>query len=133
MKWGGRGAQLGSMFLPGPGTAIGAGIGALGGGYRQRVHEEREECRTDFSRDDAIRAISQMYATQGGRLPTPEEVEQILVGQGAKPGSKFVGEKGLYGSSTVSRPNFATEGARGRRSKCHREGRQSPHRKLPRG
>ena len=66
VKWGGRGAQIGSAFGGPIGMGIGAGIGALGGAIANAFTKNAKSAATDFSREDATKAIQRMYATQGG-------------------------------------------------------------------
>jgi hypothetical protein len=113
VKWGGRGAQIGSV-VPGLGTAIGAGLGAIGGGIANAFTKNAKSAYSDFRTEDAVNAIKQMYQTRGGRLPTEQEVESILIGQGMDPRSAqthtgFVGEKGLYSVLNSLDKNFAAE------------------------
>ena len=108
VKWGGRGAQIGSV-VPGLGTAIGAGIGALGGAIGNAFTKNAKSAYSDFSREDAVKAINENVPDQGGRLPSAQEVEQILIGQGGN--GKWVGEKGLYSVLQNLDKNFAVEKA----------------------
>jgi hypothetical protein len=110
VKWGGRGAQIGS-FVPGIGTAVGAGIGALGGAIGGAFNKNAASAYSDFSRRDAEQAIREMYKTRGGRDITPAELNQIMVGAGTKAGDQFVGEQGLYSILQSLDKNFAAERA----------------------
>src|SRR4029434_319041 len=115
-KWAGRGAQVGSV-VPGIGTAIGAGIGALAGGIGNAFTKNAKSAYSDFRTQDAINAIKGMYQQHAGRLPTEQEVEQILIGQGMDPQNArahtgVVGEKGLYSILSSLDKNFAAERSR---------------------
>lgn len=90
----GTGASLGS-FIPGVGTAIGAGAGALAGGIMGAVNKHAVSAPTDLSVQDARQAIAQAYQQANGRPPDPGYVEQALAGQGLKPGDRYVGQQGL--------------------------------------
>jgi hypothetical protein len=114
VKWGGRGAQVGAEFGGPVGAGIGAGVGALAGAIGGAFTKNAKSAYSDFRTQDAVEAIKKMYQTRGGRLPTEQEVEQILVGQGmdaadARQHTGFVGEKGLYSVLNSLDKNFAAE------------------------
>jgi hypothetical protein len=110
-KWGGRGAQIGS-FVPGIGTAIGGAIGAAAGAIGNLFTKNAKSAYTDFTEQDARKAIRDIYQQEGGRDVGEDEVTQILVGQGWEPGERWVGEKGMLGVLSNLRGNFAAERTR---------------------
>jgi hypothetical protein len=88
------GATAGSI-LPGLGTGVGAAIGGLGGALKGLFTKKADTAPTDYTVPDATKAITDAYATYNGRPPAAGEVDQILAGQGLKPGDRFVGSGGL--------------------------------------
>jgi hypothetical protein len=117
VKWGGRGAQLG-LEVGGPiGAGIGGAVGAIGGAIGNAFTKNAKSAYSDFRTQDAVEAIKKMYQTRGGRLPTEQEVESILIGQGmdardAAQHTGFVGEHGLYSVLNSLDKNFAAERGR---------------------
>lgn len=92
-SYGMSGASTG-MALGGPmGAAIGGGAGALIGLFGGGRHADT--AKSDFAVEDARDAITKAIQYYQGRAATPQEVDQILAGQGWKPGSRWVGEAGL--------------------------------------
>lgn len=106
-KWGGRGAQIGSV-IPGLGTAIGGGIGAAVGAIGNLFTKNAASAQTDFTVDDAKSAIRNLYRAEGGRDVGDDELMTILKGQGWKPGDRWVGEKGMLSVMGNLRNNFST-------------------------
>jgi hypothetical protein len=88
------GAAAGSI-LPGLGTGIGAAIGGIGGALKGIFDKKASTAPTDYSVPDATKAITDAYTTYNGRPPAAGEVDQILAGQGLKPGDRYVGSGGL--------------------------------------
>jgi len=117
VKWGGRGAQLG-LEVGGPiGAGIGGAVGAIGGAIGNAFTKNAKSAYSDFRTQDAVDAIKQMYLTRGGRLPTEQDIETILIGQGmdradAQKHTGFVGEHGLYSVLNSLDKNFAAERGR---------------------
>jgi hypothetical protein len=107
-KWGGRGAQIGSV-IPGLGTAIGGGIGAAAGAIGNLFTKNAASAYTDFSADGARQAIRDIYRAEGGREVGEDELNTILAGQGLKAGDRWVGEKGMLSVLENLRNNFAME------------------------
>lgn len=107
-KWGGRGAQVGSV-IPGLGTAIGGGIGAVAGAIGNLFTKNAASAYTDFSVDGAKQAIRDIYRREGGREVGEDELNTILAGQGLKAGDRWVGEKGMLSVLENLRNNFAME------------------------
>lgn len=107
-KWGGRGASLGSV-IPGVGTAIGAGTGAVAGALGNLFTKNARSAYTDFNVADAKQAIRDIYLREGGRAADEAEVDRIVAGQGLKPGGKWVGEKGMMSVLDNLRSNFRKE------------------------
>lgn len=88
------GASIGNV-VPGIGTAIGAGVGALVGGIKGAFSREAESAKTDYSVNDARSALTEAFRTYNGHDPKPGEVDEMLRGQGLKPGDRYVGSGGL--------------------------------------
>lgn len=88
------GATAGSI-LPGIGTGIGAAVGGLVGGIGGLVNKRAATAPTDYAVDDARRIITDAFTQFNGRAPQPGEVDQMIVGQGWKPGHRWVGSGGL--------------------------------------
>jgi hypothetical protein len=113
-KWGGRGAQLG-LEVGGPvGAGIGGAVGAVAGAIGNAFTKNAKSAYSDFRTQDAVEAIKKMYQTRGGRLPTEQDIETILIGQGmdaadARQHTGYVGEKGLYSVLNSLDKNFAAE------------------------
>lgn len=80
------GASMGSMIMPGVGTAIGAGLGAAYGGIKS-LFGMRGGQQTDMSAGDYNNAVAAAYRTALGREQTPEEAAQ-----NAFKGGKWVNE-----------------------------------------
>lgn len=108
-----KGAAGGAMagagaasIVPGVGTAVGAGVGALVGAIRGAVNKRASTAPQDFTVQDATAAIDQAISYYQGRKATPQEIQQILEGQGWQPGDRWVGEGGLMAVLTaLSRAN----------------------------
>jgi hypothetical protein len=89
--WAQRGASIGSV-VPGVGTLVGGVVGGLAGLIAGAFTKNAESARTDFSINDARAIISQAHKDAFGRDITPEYLDQILQGQGWRPGHKWFGE-----------------------------------------
>jgi hypothetical protein len=85
-----KGASMGSM-VPGAGTIAGAGIGAIVGAATKHA----KTAPNDVDVQTAVQVLTQVIQQQQGRSPNPGEIEQMLAGQGLKPGDRWVGELGL--------------------------------------
>lgn len=85
------GAATGMNFGGPIGAGVGAGIGLLAGA----VNKHAATAPKDFAVDDAREAIGRAIQYFQGRRATPQEIEQILVGQGWQAGDRWVGEGGL--------------------------------------
>lgn len=102
------GAALGSM-LPGPGTVIGAGVGALTG----LLGKHAATAPSDVDVPTATNVLTQAIRQELGREPQPGEIARMLAMQGLKPGDQWVGEQGLTGllatlrSQNSMRPSYA--------------------------
>lgn len=77
--------------VPGWGHAIGAIGGAVGAAFAKNA----KSAMTDFSAEDARAIISRAHKDALGRDITPEYLDQIMIGQGWKPGDKWFGEQPL--------------------------------------
>ncbi len=88
------GASLGSA-VPGIGNAIGAGIGAAVGGIKGMFGKKAASAATDIGVNDARNAVGGAIQEFYGRAPNQGEIDQILGGQGLKPGGQWVGQQGL--------------------------------------
>ena len=110
VKWGGRGAQVGSV-VPGIGTAIGAGIGALGGAIGNLFTKNAPSAYSDFKLADAQQAMANFIRQEGGREPLPGEIDRLTRAQGWEPGDRWVGEKGLYETLGKLKGQFGAERA----------------------
>jgi hypothetical protein len=86
-----KGASLGGSIVPGYGHAIGAVAGAIGALFTKNA----KSAMTDFAIDDARQIISQAHKDAFGRDITPEYLDEILQGQGWRPGHEWFGERPL--------------------------------------
>lgn len=98
------GASLGNV-VPGIGTAIGAGIGALGGAIAGAFKKKAKSAATDLNVNDARNVIGGALQEFEGRQPNEGEIDQILQGQGWKPGGQWIGQKNLQGVLTNLQKN----------------------------
>ena len=102
------GALLGSKIgmIGGPvGMGIGAGVGALGGVIGGLMNKHAASAATDYSVNDAKNIISQAYQQYEGKPITQDYLNQVLAGQGLKPGGQWVGSAGLTGVLNALRGN----------------------------
>lgn len=88
-----------------PGALIGGAAGLIGGAFTKNA----KTAMTDITVDQARQAITQVFQREGGRTPTPQEVDQIIAGQGYKPGDWGVGEAGILDVIRNLQANFAQE------------------------
>jgi hypothetical protein len=74
--------------VPGWGHALGAAAGAIGALFAKNA----KTAVSDFAIEDARQIISRAHKDAFGRDITPEYLDQILQGQGWRPGHKWFGE-----------------------------------------
>jgi hypothetical protein len=93
-KYAQTGAAVGSAFA-GVGAIPGAIIGGVAGGIGGAFTKNAKSAMTDFAIDDARQIISQAHKDAFGRDITPEYLDEILQGQGWRPGHEWFGEAPL--------------------------------------
>jgi hypothetical protein len=93
-RWAQTGATVGSV-VPGVGTLVGGVVGGLAGLIGGAFTKNAESAMTDFSVDDARAIISAAHKDAFGRDITPEYLDEILQGQGWRPGHEWFGERPL--------------------------------------
>jgi hypothetical protein len=93
-RWAQTGATVGSV-VPGVGTLVGGVVGGLAGLIGGAFTKNAESAMTDFSVDDARAIISAAHKDAFGRDITPEYLDEILQGQGWRPGHEWFGEAPL--------------------------------------
>lgn len=99
-----QGASMGSVAGP-----YGAAAGLVAGGVIGAIRKHAQSAPQDLTVDQARQIIAQVYQREGGRTPSPQEIDQIIAGQGYKPGDYGVGEEGLLGVIRNLQANFAAE------------------------
>jgi hypothetical protein len=94
-----RGATMGSnpALLAATG-GISAGVGAIGGAIAGMATKNAPTAFSDFSANDAYKAIGDAYQQYLGRPASHEEIMSRLIGQGYRPDQnhKYVGQNNLY-------------------------------------
>lgn len=108
LKGGAMGGTIGA-YVGGvgaiPGALIGGAAGLIGGAFTKNAKTAED----DLTVDQAKEIITQVFQREGGRAPTPQELDAIIAGQGYKAGDWGVGESGLLGSIRNLQGNFQTE------------------------
>jgi hypothetical protein len=103
---------IGGSFIPGIGNFVGGTLGSLAGGLiGGAFNRQSPTAGSDFSVEDASKAIDMAYQSGYGRAATPDEITTILQGQGWKPGSRWVGEQGIASVLKSIEGNAAAEKA----------------------
>lgn len=93
----------------GPYAALALGGGAVIGGIAGAFTKNAKTAMTDVTVDQAKQALRAVYEREGGRTPTEQELDQIIAGQGYKPGDWGVGEGGLINAIRNLQTNFSKE------------------------
>ena len=86
-----RGASAGGQYGGVYGAAAGAAIGAIAG----RATRKAATQPTDLAVEDARLVLANVIQNELGHEPTRKEIDDILRGQGWKPGDRWVGEQNL--------------------------------------
>jgi hypothetical protein len=90
----GGGAVKGGLAMSKFGPWAMAG-GALVGGAIGAMTKNAKTAATDISVEDARQIIAQQIQETQGRSPSPDEITEMLRGQGWQPGHRWVGEASL--------------------------------------
>lgn len=99
-----KGAAMGSV-VPGMGTAVGAGYGAL----KSIIGKKAKTASSDYAVADARDAINRQYQQSWGKDATAQEIDGILRGQGWQTGDRFVGQGGLQSVLSATANNAARQ------------------------
>lgn len=95
---GGAGLGATAASIGGPFTALGGAlIGGAAGAIKGMVTKKAKTAPRDVDVATATNVLTRVIRDTQGRLPAPGEIEQMLAGQGLKPGDHWVGEGGLMG------------------------------------
>ena len=97
MAGAGKGAMMGLQY----GKYTGAGIvpamagGAVVGGIYGAITKHAKSAPSDYPVNEAKSVLDRAIRQQLGRPPNPGEIDDMLAGQGLKPGDRYVGQAGL--------------------------------------
>jgi len=95
------------------GAVVGGVVGAIAGAFSKKA----KTAPSDVDVPTAVSVLTRVMQSELGRSPGPGEIEQMLAGQGLKPGDRWVGEQGLKSliaslqtQATNLQPSYAAHG-----------------------
>lgn len=91
----GKGAMTGLKYGMMSGNPAVMGAAAVGGAIAGAFTKNAESAYEDFFLDDAKQILRDETKRMWGRQASEEEIQEALVGQGLKPGDRWVGQEGL--------------------------------------
>jgi hypothetical protein len=91
------GGSLAGTVAPftGPAAPFVLAGGAIAGAIKGAVSKHAASAPRDVDVATASNVLTSVIQNELGRQPNPGEIQQLLAGQGLKPGDRWVGEGGL--------------------------------------